>query len=105
MAPETPTMPPLVRELYGLRPGAPRPPAPPPLGGPRRGRRCPSCGGTLVHRDLARGWRERLRGALLGSRPYRCVDCGHRFWDRPRPRVPVGLRRGASPVPPGPGRP
>jgi DNA-directed RNA polymerase subunit RPC12/RpoP len=51
----------------------------------------------MVHRDLPRHLRERIVLLVMGWRLYRCVDCGHRFFDRPRnPRV--RLRRGASPT-------
>ena len=85
------------RELYGLRRAAVRPPAHQPMT-PRGAHPCQACASTVVHRDLPRGWGERLLLPLLGLRAYRCVDCGHRFYDRPRPpKVSVNLKKGASP--------
>jgi hypothetical protein len=87
----------LCRELYGLKRRPSRPAVTPALAvkGPHP---CQACAGTLVHRDRPAGWGERLLLPLLGLRAYRCVDCGHRFRDRPRlSRVAVNLKKGASP--------
>ena len=85
------------RQLYGLKRATVRPAAPSLVTG-RRAHPCQACGSSVVHRDLARGWGERLLLPLLGLRAYRCVDCGHRFYDRPRPsKVSVNLKKGASP--------
>jgi len=45
--------------------------------------RCPDCGGSFAERRTPRGQTERLRVALTGRRPYRCLQCGRRFYDRP----------------------
>lgn len=45
--------------------------------------RCPDCGGGFAQRRTPRGQVERLRAALTGRRPYRCLQCGRRFYDRP----------------------
>jgi DNA-directed RNA polymerase subunit RPC12/RpoP len=96
MTVETGLTPEIAREIYGLNRRR-QPVAPPaPVAG-RRGRRCHGCGSAMVHRDLPRHLRERIVLLVMGWRLYRCVDCGHRFFDRPRnPRV--RLRRGASPT-------
>src|SRR6267142_4968037 len=47
---------------------------------------CPRCGGAHAERRTARNYRERAALALLGYHPYRCLDCGHRFLDRPLAR-------------------
>jgi len=86
------------RDIYGLRPARIRmsPPAPP--AGTRGLHPCVACAGTRVHRDVPVTFAERWVLPVAGLRPYRCVDCGHRFYDRPRGgRVRVGLRKGASP--------
>jgi len=44
---------------------------------------CPHCGSDLVRRDHRKGLFERWALRLLGTRPYHCVECGRRFWDRP----------------------
>ena len=36
-----------------------------------------------VVRDMVLGWREQLLKAVTGRRPYRCLDCGRRFFERP----------------------
>ena len=43
---------------------------------------CPQCQSESVERDR-RTPIERLLGAFLHRRPYRCRACGRRFWDRP----------------------
>jgi len=45
--------------------------------------RCPGCGAGHAERRTPRGRVERLRAALTGRRPYRCLQCGRRFHDRP----------------------
>lgn len=87
----------LCRELYGLKRRPPRQATTPGLVA-KGSHTCQVCTGTLVHRDRHAGWGERLLLPILGLRAYRCVDCGHRFLDRPRlSRVVVNLKKGASP--------
>ena len=52
---------------------------------------CPHCRTAPVVRDLIAGWREQLWKTLTGRRPYRCLDCGRRFFERP-------IRNSASPL-------
>jgi len=52
--------------------------------------RCPRCEGAHAERRTARTYRERAAVALLGYHPYRCLDCGRRFLDRPRTRAAAG---------------
>ena len=69
-------------EIYGLRP----PSAPVLTEMPNRAERqhaCAQCRSASVLRDLRRRGIERWLLALVGHRPYRCLDCGHRFFDRP----------------------
>lgn len=85
------------RELYGLKPATNRLPAPtaPSM---KAAHPCPTCVSSAVHRDLPRSRFERWILPLFERRPYRCVDCGHRFYDRPRAvRASISLKRGASP--------
>jgi len=43
--------------------------------------KCPLCGSThKIHRSHRRSPAERLLGVLLLIRPFRCLDCGKRFW-------------------------
>jgi len=51
-------------------------------------RRCPN---APVVRDVIAGWREQCLKLLTGRRPYRCLDCGRRFFDRP-------IRGAAAPI-------
>ena len=44
---------------------------------------CPGCGARRAERRTPRTARERIGFALLGRRPYRCLECGRRFRDRP----------------------
>ena len=43
-------------------------------------RRCPQCASENVHRSRRRGFYERLLLRLRRHRPYRCYQCGHRFY-------------------------
>ena len=45
--------------------------------------RCPRCGAGHAERRTPRTLLERAAVALTGHRPYRCLDCGRRFHDRP----------------------
>jgi hypothetical protein len=45
--------------------------------------RCPGCGAGRAERRTPRSGVERLRATLTGRRPYRCLGCGRRFYDRP----------------------
>lgn len=86
----------IAREIYGLN-RRPQPPAPPVPAAGRRGRRCQACSSAMVHRDPAQSLMERVVLLVLGWRSYKCVNCGHRFHDRPR-TPKIRLRRGASPI-------
>jgi hypothetical protein len=44
---------------------------------------CSRCPNAPVVRDMVLGWREQLLRVLTGRRPYRCLDCGRRFFERP----------------------
>src|SRR2546422_3020861 len=71
----------IARDLYGLTTPAA---STAPRSGAARGHRCQACGSALVHREFPTGPVERWLLPLLGRRPYQCLDCGSRFWDRPR---------------------
>jgi DNA-directed RNA polymerase subunit RPC12/RpoP len=58
--------------------------------------RCPDCGGGFAERRTPRGSTERLRAALTGRRPYRCLQCGRRFHDRPANRATADAQAIAS---------
>ena len=45
--------------------------------------RCPGCGARHAERRTPRTVPERIGFALLGWRPYRCLECDRRFRDRP----------------------
>src|SRR4029453_14579698 len=40
---------------------------------------CPHCGSAAVRRSM-RCWYERLWTLVSRKRPYRCIQCGRRFW-------------------------
>ena len=44
--------------------------------------RCPSCQSREVERTARRGILERVFLLLVGQRPYRCLNCHRRFYDR-----------------------
>ncbi len=44
--------------------------------------RCPECGAFEIERSSRRGVVERVRLLLARQRPYRCLKCDHRFYDR-----------------------
>ena len=44
---------------------------------------CPNCHGKAITRSLPKDARDRLMLKFAGKRPYRCLDCNHRFYDRP----------------------
>jgi DNA-directed RNA polymerase subunit RPC12/RpoP len=50
--------------------------------------RCPRCGARHAERRTPRTLREKAALTLLGRRPYRCLECGRRFGDRPHGREP-----------------
>jgi DNA-directed RNA polymerase subunit RPC12/RpoP len=55
-----------------------------------RAHRCPRCGHRGIERASRRGAVEELLLPLVGLRPYRCLRCLRRFYDRPRGRpLPV----------------
>jgi hypothetical protein len=60
------------------------------------GHRCPDCGAGYAERRTPRSLVERLRAALTGQRPYRCLQCGRRFYDRPVNSVEPDARAPAS---------
>jgi DNA-directed RNA polymerase subunit RPC12/RpoP len=47
---------------------------------------CPRCGHREIERASRRGLMEEMLLPLLGLRPYRCVRCLRRFYDRPQGR-------------------
>jgi hypothetical protein len=55
----------------------------------RRGHVCRKCQSREVVRVERRNISERLLLKFRGKLPYRCLDCGHRFLDRPLSRRPV----------------
>jgi len=55
----------------------------PPPSGRTASHRCPGCGARHAERRTPRTARERIAFALLGWRPYRCLECDRRFRDRP----------------------
>ena len=63
---------------------------------------CRHCARSLVVRDLTTGWLEQWRRALTGRRPYRCLDCGRRFFDRPMRNSSAPLRGEICERPTGP---
>ena len=44
---------------------------------------CPNCKSTVITRSVPKDAKDRLMLALRRKRPYRCLDCNHRFYDRP----------------------
>ena len=59
--------------------------------------RCPRCGARHAERRT-RTLGERLALTLLGRRPYRCLECGRRFGDRPAHRRPPAVPVESPPV-------
>ena len=55
------------------------------------GHRCPGCAGVHAQRRTARNLLERAAVAVAGYHPYRCLDCGRRFHDRPLQRPPARM--------------
>jgi hypothetical protein len=66
--------------------------------GATQAHRCPGCGGSHAERRTARNLPERAARAVLGYHPYRCLDCGRRFLDRPvgHTGAPHGVERPAD---------
>ena len=60
--------------------------------GPYHGRNCPSCGSAHMYRSMRRGLFERVVLRILFKRPYRCENCGSRFYST-RKRVDTRLQR------------
>lgn len=56
---------------------------------------CPSCGAQRVARSRRHGVVERVLLRLLPIRPYRCGNCGSRFYGYHR-RLEVHLQREAQ---------
>jgi hypothetical protein len=48
----------------------------------RRWFNCPKCRSTKTARSRVR-WYQAWRAALTGRQPYRCFDCGRKFWKKP----------------------
>jgi uncharacterized Zn finger protein len=46
---------------------------------------CPACSSDYRQRVPAAGILQRI-ARMFGWHLYRCMDCGHRFWDRPTRR-------------------
>jgi hypothetical protein len=44
--------------------------------------RCPKCRSHDIERTSRRGVRERVVLLMSRRRPYRCLRCSHRFYDR-----------------------
>jgi DNA-directed RNA polymerase subunit RPC12/RpoP len=44
--------------------------------------RCPSCRSYEIERVGRKGFGERVLLLLARQRPYRCLRCSHRFYDR-----------------------
>ena len=44
---------------------------------------CPTCPRGIIVRDVPGTLFERVLKLLTGRRPYRCLDCGRRFFERP----------------------
>jgi len=40
---------------------------------------CPRCDSHSISRSRIRGWMGEAARRVLGVRPYRCLDCWHRF--------------------------
>jgi len=49
---------------------------------PKYVHRCPKCGAFEIERSSRKGLVERVRSLLARQRPYRCLKCEHRFYDR-----------------------
>ena len=47
-----------------------------------RTHKCPDCLSWMVARSSLQGLLERLLFRLFTRRPYRCLECGVRFYDR-----------------------
>jgi hypothetical protein len=47
-------------------------------------RSCPKCESHSVARSRIRGWMGETARKVLGVRPYRCLDCWHRFMSATR---------------------
>ena len=41
---------------------------------------CPNCKSAAGHRSRSRSRWERWRKEITGKRPYRCDQCGQRWW-------------------------
>jgi len=46
-------------------------------------RHCPECHSEQIRRSKRRGIIERDLLSVVGIKPFRCVDCYHRFFRRP----------------------
>ena len=55
---------------------------------------CPRCGGNWVRRSHRKGAIEKIVCALVSLNPFRCEDCGHRYF-RFRSTHPTEVRRPA----------
>jgi len=66
---------------------------------------CPGCGARHAERRTPRTLPERIGFALLGWRPYRCLECDRRFRDRPVDHTgadtpDAGVATDVAPAPP-----
>lgn len=41
---------------------------------------CPQCRSSFISKSRKRGLKDFFLHALLSTRPYRCMDCDHRFF-------------------------
>jgi hypothetical protein len=44
---------------------------------------CPKCRSKVITRSVPKDVKDRLMLKLRRKHPYRCLDCNHRFYDRP----------------------
>lgn len=49
---------------------------------------CPKCQSRVIVRVERGDMLERLKLKMVRKLPYRCLDCDHRFFDRPLSRQP-----------------
>jgi DNA-directed RNA polymerase subunit RPC12/RpoP len=47
---------------------------------------CPKCRSKVITRSVPKDAKDHLMLKLRHKRPYRCLDCNHRFYDRPLPK-------------------
>jgi DNA-directed RNA polymerase subunit RPC12/RpoP len=49
-------------------------------------RACPFCSNSRLNRSRRKGFVEKVFFAVAGVRPYRCLDCGTRFFAKTMPQ-------------------